>query len=177
MVECSSSTATAGVWGSKPGFGYATCVYSLITPPRMGRRWARAAATSITVGGGNGGRWASDRCGRDRCSGRRTHENYGELTFADDEDAVEALRPDAARPAFGVGVRPRCLRRRLDHLNELGREGRVEGDGELGVAVADQEPQLGDALLEVYQHVACLLGDPLAGWGAVARPGFSCAAG
>jgi hypothetical protein len=36
----------------------------------------------------------------------------------------------------------------------------VEGGGELGISVADQEPELGSAVAEVDQQVAGLLGDP-----------------
>ena len=39
-------------------------------------------------------------------------------------------------------------------------EHRVEGGGELGIAVADQEPKLGGVVAEVYQQVAGLLGHP-----------------
>ena len=39
----------------------------------------------------------------------------------------------------------------------------VEGGGELGIAVADQEPELLGAVAEVDQQVAGLLGDPGAG--------------
>jgi len=52
------------LWGSQSRFGYAAWEYSLINPPRIGRRWTRALLRSTTCGGGFGGRCSSDRCGR-----------------------------------------------------------------------------------------------------------------
>ena len=44
-----------GVSGSQTRFGYAACKYSLISPPRIGRRWIFVASRSMTFGGGFGG--------------------------------------------------------------------------------------------------------------------------
>ena len=49
----------------KPGGGYAAWAYSLIKPPRIGRRSTLAAAIlSAGSPGGFGGCWPSVRCGR-----------------------------------------------------------------------------------------------------------------
>jgi hypothetical protein len=48
-----------------PDPGYAACAYSLIRPPRIGRRFTRVKAGSGERGGGGfGGCWPSVRCGR-----------------------------------------------------------------------------------------------------------------
>jgi hypothetical protein len=57
-----------------------------------------------------------------------------------------------------------CLDRRLDDLDALGLEDGVECAGELGIAIADEEPELGRLVAEVEQEVAGLLGDPCGGW-------------
>jgi hypothetical protein len=44
-------------------------------------------------------------------------------------------------------------------------EHRVEGGGELAVAVADQKPKPGGVVAEVDEQVAGLLGDPGPRWG------------
>jgi hypothetical protein len=67
-------------------------------------------------------------------------ENGGQVTFVDDEHPVGALAADGARSALRERIRPRRLRRRLEHLDALGGEHRVEGRRELAVAVAEQKP-------------------------------------
>ena len=51
----------------------------------------------------------------------------------------------------------------LDYRDALGGEHRVEGGGVLGVAVADEEPELVGVLGEIRGEVAGLLGHPLSG--------------
>jgi len=58
-----------------------------------------------------------------------------------------SLVPDRADPALREGVRLRCPRRNLDHLDASGGEHSVEGGGELGVPVPDQKPEPVDALV------------------------------
>jgi hypothetical protein len=65
---------------------------------------------------------------------------------AGDEPRPTSKTPQGADDAdFGAG--------------ELG----VEGGGELGISVADQESGLGGVVAEVHEQVAGLLGDPGAG--------------
>jgi hypothetical protein len=65
-------------------------------------------------------------------------QDVHELSAAEDEDTVEALAPDAADPALEVGGRGRRLEGRVDHADPVPGEDRVEGAGELLVAVVDR---------------------------------------
>lgn len=58
-----------------------------------------------------------------------------------DEGPVEAFGSCCGYPAFGETVRARGSRWCLDHVDAGGGEDGVEGGGELGVPVADQEPE------------------------------------
>ena len=93
--------------------------------------------------------------------------------------ATAALRVVHRPPSSGPTIRrpsgptaqnaPAALRtepitnRCLDDANVGGGEDRVDGDGELGVAVADQEPEAPTGVVEVHAEVAGLLGQPGAG--------------
>jgi hypothetical protein len=85
------------------------------------------------------------------------------VLLVDDQDAVEEFATDGADEAFGDRVGPRCPHRSLDDPDVDGGEDRVEGGGELGVAVADQEPEASTGVVEVHAEVAGLLGQPGAG--------------
>jgi hypothetical protein len=61
-------------------------------------------------------------------------EDVFEMTTAEDEDPVEAIRAKSAGPALRVGVRVRRLDGRADHLDALSPEDVVEGVAELRVA-------------------------------------------
>ena len=77
-----------------------------------------------------------------------------------DQDPVEALLADRLHHALCVGVRDGRADRREDDADTVGLEHGVEGGRELGVAVADQDP---DALEDVVDgQVPGLLGDPAA---------------
>jgi len=66
-----------------------------------------------------------------------------------DEHPVQAFGVYRANPAFGLRVRLRRPRRGLEHVDAGRREHRVEGGGERGVAVADEEPEPVGVLVEV----------------------------
>src|SRR3954452_6391527 len=87
-------------------------------------------------------------------------EHGGGVALVDDQDAVEEFSADRADEAFGDRVGPRCLPRRFDDRDVDGGEDGVEGGGELGVAVADEEPESLTGVVEVYEQVAGLLGEP-----------------
>jgi len=66
---------------------------------------------------------------------------------------VQALRADGRDDPFGVGVGVRGPDRSQDHLGPLRAEDLVEGSDELGVPVADEEPNGGRAIIEVHREV------------------------
>jgi hypothetical protein len=73
-----------------------------------------------------------------------------EVSWSGDEDVVEAFAAQGADPALRDRVRPGSLRRRLEDADSVCVEDVVDGSGELGVAIADQEPELLGAVGEVY---------------------------
>jgi hypothetical protein len=81
-----------------------------------------------------------------------------EVTSADDEHAIKALPSDSAEEAFSEGVGTRSSDRRADDPNALGAEDLVEAGRELGVPVADQEPDRMCALGEFMGEIPGLLG-------------------
>jgi len=83
-----------------------------------------------------------------------------QMAWPSDQDPVGAFAPHGSHPAFGVGVCPRRLRRGLQYLDAGRGEDGVERGGELGVAVADQEPEVLRPLADVREQVPRLLGDP-----------------
>jgi hypothetical protein len=89
-------------------------------------------------------------------------QDVAEVSWSGDEDVVEAFSAQGADPALRDRVRPESLRWRLDDADSVSVEDVVEGSGELGVAIADQEPELLGAVGEVHQQVANLLGHPIA---------------
>ena len=82
------------------------------------------------------------------------------VLLVDDQEAVEEFAADRSDEAFGDRVRPWCPHRRLDDLDVDGGEDGVEGRGELGVPVADEEPEAAVGVVEVHEQVAGLLGQP-----------------
>jgi hypothetical protein len=93
-----------------------------------------------------------------------------------DEDVVEAFAAQGADPALGDRVRSRCSNRGADDADFGAGEHGVEGGGELGISVADQETELGGVVAEVHEQVAGLLGHRGAG-GMGGDPGDADAAG
>ena len=82
------------------------------------------------------------------------------VSLVDDQDAVEEFAADGADEAFGDGVGPRRPHRCLDDPDVDGGEDGVEGGGELGVAVPDEEPEATAGVVEIHEQVAGLLGQP-----------------
>src|ERR1035437_9435570 len=82
------------------------------------------------------------------------------MASTEDERPVETLRPDGFDHPFRVGIGVGRPDRSQDHLCPLGAEDLVEWPDELGVAVADEEPDGGRAIIEFHRQVAGLLGDP-----------------
>jgi hypothetical protein len=81
----------------------------------------------------------------------------------DDEDAVEEFASDGADEAFGNGVGPGRPHGRPDDLDAVAGEDGVEGRGELGIAIADEELEPPASLVEVHGQVASKLSQPRSG--------------
>ena len=90
---------------------------------------------------------------------------YGfEVTPSEDEHAVEAFSSRGAYESLGDGVRPWRPDRGLDDPDALCGEDGVEGSGELGVSVPDEELDCVRLLGEVYADVAaCWVTQSVAG--------------
>ena len=71
------------------------------------------------------------------------------VLLVDDQDPVEEFAADGADEAFGDGVGLRCPHRCLDDADVDGGEHGVEGGGELGVAVPEEEPEPLSGVVEV----------------------------
>src|ERR1019366_406232 len=86
---------------------------------------------------------------------------YGpKVGFLVDQHPVGALGPCGAYPSLGMAVRPWCPRRGLDYPHALAGEDLVEGAGESGVAVPDEEAERAGPVAEVHEEVAGLLRGP-----------------
>jgi hypothetical protein len=86
-----------------------------------------------------------------------------EVARPGDQEMIETFAAQGADEAFRDGVRPRCSCRGADDADVGTGEYRVEGGGELAVAVADQELKAVGVLAEVHEQVAGLLGHPRPG--------------
>jgi len=62
-----------------------------------------------------------------------------EVAAADDQEPVETFGSDGSDKPLGVRVRLRRSHRRVDDPDSFAAEHLVEGSGELGVAIVDQE--------------------------------------
>jgi hypothetical protein len=84
------------------------------------------------------------------------------VSAADNQQPVQTLGTHRPDPPLRVGVRVRRLHRRHEHLGALRAQHVVKRTGELGVAVAEQEPQTpSSSFAKHQQQVAGLLGDPV----------------
>jgi hypothetical protein len=80
-----------------------------------------------------------------------------------DQDAIQALPPYRAYPAFRIRVRAGRLRRREKTLDTSRAQHRVEHRRVFGVAISDDEPKLVGPLPQLDHQVAGLLRHPLPG--------------
>jgi hypothetical protein len=64
-------------------------------------------------------------------------EHHLEMTAVEDQHPIQALAPDGAGEALGVGVCTRSTDWCADDPNALGMEDLIEASCELGVPVAD----------------------------------------
>src|ERR1019366_8686143 len=87
-------------------------------------------------------------------------EDGPKVPFVVDQHPVGALGPRGAYPSLGIAVRARRPRRGLYYFHALGSESPVEGAGEPGVAVPDEEAEGAGPVAEVNEEVAGLLRGP-----------------
>ena len=70
-----------------------------------------------------------------------------QLPAAEYQHPIQYLPADHAHPPLGVGIRPWRPHRRARHPDPRGSKDGVERGGELRIPVADQKPELADAVL------------------------------
>ena len=151
--------------GPDLGF-YAARSYSLMRPPRTGRRlicfWLRSATADDTGWSGRGGwrcrlRWGGVRCG---AMGLILGQDGPQVPRAEDEHPVGDLGPGCEHEPFRVSVRARAAWRDLHRLDTGIGQDCVKRRGELPGAVPYQEPEVGGAITQIHQEVADLLCGP-----------------
>src|SRR5215470_17425432 len=86
-----------------------------------------------------------------------------QVAGAEDEQVIEHLSPAGADEPFADRVRPRGREGQLHDFDAFRTEDLIEADGELAVAVAEQELGLEGTFLKPPGQVPSLLGYPLAG--------------
>src|SRR5436190_12107208 len=137
-----------------------------MTPPiRSRRRILKASRSTGAAGSGlSGAACPSERCGR--CSlwwfsySRSTRQ---EMSLIPDQGAVEQFPAASADPPLHDRVRSGSLHRTVESADVHGVQNLIEGSGELGVAVADQELDRRGLAVQLHQRVPSLLGHPRAG--------------
>jgi hypothetical protein len=85
-----------------------------------------------------------------------------EMASGEDQQPVCALAADAAYPALGEGVCSWALRWCPQHSDAGRREDGVEGVGELGVPVPDEEAKTVGPVVQVHEQIPGLLRHPRA---------------
>jgi len=87
-------------------------------------------------------------------------EQHTQVPLAEDQHAIGEFGSEGADEPFGKTVRPRAPRRNPDPADaSIGQDG-IEGCGGLAGPVADEEPELGDTVVDADHEVADLLGGP-----------------
>ncbi len=87
-------------------------------------------------------------------------EHCTQVPPVEDQHAVGEFGSDRVHEPFGKTVRPRATWRNPDHADAHIGQDRIERCGELAGPVADEEPELGDAIVKIHHQVADLLGGP-----------------
>jgi hypothetical protein len=87
-------------------------------------------------------------------------QDQAEVVWSGDQEMVETFAAQRADPAFRDDVCPWCSYRGADDAEADAREHRVERGGELGISVANQEPEPAGVVAEVHEQVASLLSYP-----------------
>jgi len=87
-------------------------------------------------------------------------QDVRQMTSVEDQEVVEALRPDSSHEPLGVSVGVRCPKRRAQHLSTVAGKDGVEARDVFGVPVAEKELHLDALIVDVPRDVSRLLGDP-----------------
>src|SRR5262249_30249311 len=90
------------------------------------------------------------------------HEHGVQVAGGEAEQVSERLSPAGADESFADRVRPGGAEGQLHDFDAFRTEDLIEADGELGVAVPQQEPSLEGAVLKPPGQAPSLLGHPLA---------------
>ena len=87
-------------------------------------------------------------------------QDQAEVVWSGDQEMVETFAAQRANPASRDDVCSWCSYRGADDAEADACEHRVERGGELGISVADQEPEPAGVVAEVHKQVASLLSHP-----------------
>ena len=131
-------------------------------PPSRSRRQRQSGDGA--AGGGkdiSGAAWFGARCG----GGSLKCVTYSvstaiKMAAGDDQYPVEQFTANRSNSSLGDRVRPGCAHRGAQDSYALAGEHGFEHAGGFGVAVPDQNAELGRAVAEVHKKVACMLGHP-----------------
>jgi len=139
---------------------YAVGSYSLMRPPRTGRRLIRSWERSATGWSGRGGRrwrlrWAPSVVVR-----LVLGEDCSQMPRAEDQHAVGDLGPGGEHEPFRISVRARASGRDLTAWIPASARTASNDAGELPGPVPDQEPEVRGAITQIRQQVADLLHGP-----------------
>ena len=105
---------------------HAAISYSWMSPPKRSRRWT--CGTTPTS--------SSTR------SSARSPRNPAEVPRAEYHEPAQTVCENGLHPAFGKGVRRGGPDRSADHADAFACEDVIEGARELGVAIADKDPDV-----------------------------------
>jgi hypothetical protein len=143
--------------------GYAACSYSLIKPPRTGRRvirlsfavgdrvvWPRRAELATAVGSPT---VVVSGVGR---------QDGSQVLFAEDQHTVGEFGSGGEHESFGEAVRSGAARRNLHNVDTHVCQYGVERCRELTGSVADEKPEFGGPITKIHQKITGLLSGPRA---------------
>ena len=85
------------------------------------------------------------------------------MTLTKDQQMVQTLAASTTDETFHDGVRFRRLVRRAHRPNVRASQQLIEGAGELGIAIVDEEAHMLVPIVEIHEQVTRLLADPGAG--------------
>jgi hypothetical protein len=78
-------------------------------------------------------------------------QHMEKMTLTDDQETIQTLTAGAADEAFQDGVRRRRLVRRVHRPDARACQQLIEGAGELGIAVVDEEAHTLVPIVEIHE--------------------------